>query len=306
MSTASEAVERLLDASVVDVQPLSAGLSVVTLESDQRVVAKPSAGDGATTAEAAGLRWLATPAAGTGNPGDVAVPVVHGGDVAVPVVHGVDDEWLIIEHIPSGQATVEAAVAFGRSLAALHLRGAPAFGAPPPGGVTDAWIGLAPMRNEPTSGWPEFYVRHRVEPYVRQAVDAGSLSSADAAVIEAACEALPAVCGPPEPPARLHGDLWSGNLHFGPGGVWLIDPAAHGGHRETDLAMLHLFGAPHLAAIVDAYCDAATDMGAPLAGGWRERIAMHQLFPLLVHTVLFGAGYGGQAVSAARSVLALT
>lgn len=287
MNPAGEAVERLLGTSVTDARPLSSGLAAVTLASGGRVVAKPSAGAGSTTAEAAGLRWLAT------------------GDVPVPAVHAVDDEWLIMDHVSSGSPTLEAATEFGRGLAALHLRGAAAFGAPPPGGEADAWIGLAPMRNESTPEWPEFYVRHRVEPYVRQAVDAGSLPVSGAAVIEDACGQLPAVCGPAEPPARLHGDLWSGNVHFGPDGVWLIDPAAYGGHRETDLAMLHLFGAPHLAAIIDSYTDAAVDLAAPLDDGWRERIGMHQLFPLLVHTVLFGGGYGSQAVSAARSVLAL-
>ena len=101
--------------------------------------------------------------------------------------------------------------------------------------------------------------------------------------------------GPPEPPARLHGDLWSGNVLAGPGGEpVLIDPAAHGGHREIDLAMLRLFGSPgrrFLAAYEDV---------APLADGHAGRVALYQLFPLLVHAVLFGGGYGGQAVSAAR------
>ena len=107
------------------------------------------------------------------------------------------------------------------------------------------------------------------------------------------------VAGDPEPPARLHGDLWSGNLVWGTDGqVWVIDPAAHGGHRETDLAMLALFGAPHLQRIVDAY-----DEAAPLADGWRERVALHQLHPLLVHAVLFGGSYGARAAAAARTAL---
>jgi fructosamine-3-kinase len=103
-----------------------------------------------------------------------------------------------------------------------------------------------------------------------------------------------------EPPARLHGDLWNGNVLWGTDGqVRLIDPAAHGGHRETDLAMLHLFGCPHLDRVLEGYQQAA-----PLADGWAGRIALHQLFPLLVHTVLFGGGYAGQAVAAARRAAA--
>ena len=92
--------------------------------------------------------------------------------------------------------------------------------------------------------------------------------------------------------------LWSADGAGSADGAWLIDPAAHGGHRETDLAMLALFGCPHLDALLAAYDDVA-----PLAPGWRDRVALHQLFPLLVHVVLFGRGYAGQAVAAARTAL---
>ncbi len=106
------------------------------------------------------------------------------------------------------------------------------------------------------------------------------------------------LAGPAEPPARLHGDLWSGNVLWAADGVWLIDPAAHGGHRETDLAMLALFGLPHLDRVLAAYAEAA-----PLADGWRDRVPLHQLFPLVVHATLFGGGYGAQAAAAARAAL---
>lgn len=122
------------------------------------------------------------------------------------------------------------------------------------------------------------------------------MDSGEAAVIERACARLPELAGPPEPPARLHGDLWNGNVLWSRDDAWLIDPAAHGGHRETDLAMLHLFGCPHLDRLLAAY-----EETTPLADGWAERIGLHQLFPLLVHTVLFGRSYAGQAVAAARS-----
>jgi fructosamine-3-kinase len=75
----------------------------------------------------------------------------------------------------------------------------------------------------------------------------------------------------------------------------LIDPAAYGGHRETDLAMLDLFGAPHLGRILAAY-----DEATPLAEGWRDRVALHQLYPLLAHAVMFGGGYGARADAVAR------
>jgi fructosamine-3-kinase len=107
---------------------------------------------------------------------------------------------------------------------------------------------------------------------------------------------LPAVAGPAEPPARLHGDLWNGNVLWAGDRGWLVDPAAHGGHRETDLAMLDLFGAPHLPRLLAAYEEVT-----PLAPGWRERRGLHQLHPLLVHALLFpDGGYLAAAVRVAR------
>ncbi|WP_414639007.1 fructosamine kinase family protein [Actinophytocola sp.] len=213
----------------------------------------------------------------------------------VPAVLGADDEWLVIEMVPVGRASAGAAERFGRELATLHRAGAEAFGSAPPGGPVDAWIGLAPMRNVTGRSWPEWYAEHRVLPYLRAAVDQGSVR--DPAPIEAVCERIREFAPPDEPPSRLHGDLWSGNVLWSGDRVWLVDPAAHGGHRETDLGMLRLFGCPHLERIVAAYHEAW-----PLADGWRERIGLHQLFPLLVHALLFGGGYGAQAVAAARSL----
>jgi fructosamine-3-kinase len=101
-------------------------------------------------------------------------------------------------------------------------------------------------------------------------------------------------------PSRLHGDLWAGTVLFSAAGAVLVDPAAHGGHPETDLAMLELFGLPHLDVVLGAYTEAA---GTP--PGRAARVPVHQLHPLLVHAVLFGAGYGERAVAAAREGLAL-
>jgi fructosamine-3-kinase len=258
----------------------------VELVGGDLVVAKAltEAQPGATDAEAAGLRWLAEPSAG-----------------AVPAVRAYDDRWLVIEHVEPGQPTVAAAERFGRELAAVHAAGAPAHGAPPAGGPVHAWIGRAPMVNACTAQWPEFYVEHRVRPYLKHAADIGVLNQAEATVVARAADAVPDVAGPPEPPARLHGDLWSGNVHYGRDGrAWLLDPAAHGGHRETDLAMLALFGAPYLDRVLAAYSEVA-----PLSDGWAERVPLHQLFPLLVHAVLFGRSYAAQTVAAARAVLAL-
>ncbi|WP_225094891.1 fructosamine kinase family protein [Streptomyces sp. CoH27] len=254
----------------------------VLLDGDIPVMVKRGDAPGAVRAEVAGLRWLAA-----------------AGAVRVPEVLGHDERWMVTERVPTGRPDPGAALRFGQALAALHGAGASDFGAPPPDGPEDAFIGLAPMRNTPGTDWPRWYAEHRVLPYVRGAVDRGTLRHREAEVFERVCVRLPELAGPAEPPARLHGDLWHGNVLWGADGeVRLIDPAAHGGHRETDLAMLQLFGCPHLDRVLAGYEEAA-----PLAGGWRDRVGVHQLFPLLVHAVLFGRGYADQALAVARSAL---
>lgn len=290
-------VTALTGRAVAEARPLG-GAYLVRLVDGGAVVAKRHQRASGVAAEVAGLRWVA---AAVGPPGS---SVAAGTDsswrafVGCPQVLGQDEEWLVVEAVEVGVATAAAAEGLGRGLARLHLAGAPAFGAAPPGGPVDAWIGLAPMRNEAGMAWPEWYVEHRVLPYLRTAVDQGALHQP--LPIKAVCARIGELAGPAEPPARLHGDLWSGNVLWGADGMaWLIDPAAHGGHRETDLAMLRLFGCARLDRVIAAY-----DEVAPLADGWRERVPLHQLFPLLVHTVLFGGGYGDQAVTAARQALA--
>ncbi|MGW0606953.1 fructosamine kinase family protein [Streptomyces sp. NPDC002644] len=276
------AAERLTGRRAVSEGRAAGALRVVELDDGRRVMVKRGDDARAVLAEAAGLRWLAEADA-----------------VRVPVVHGWDERWLVSDRVPEGAPDAGAALRFGRGLAALHAAGAPAFGAPPPGGPVDAYIGAAPMRNVTGEEWPAWYAEHRVLPYLRRAVDDGTLEAAEAAVVERVCARLPELAGPPEPPARVHGDLWNGNVLWGADGeAWLIDPAAHGGHRETDLAMLALFGCPHLDRVLVGY-----DEAAPLADGWRRRVPLHQLFPLLVHTVLFGRGYAERTVTAARAAL---
>ncbi|MEU7796044.1 fructosamine kinase family protein [Micromonospora tulbaghiae] len=234
--------------------------------------------DGFFAAEAAGLRWLR-------EAGSVPVPDVL---VALP-------DLLALDWVEPGEPTPEAAEAFGRDLAGLHRAGAPAFGADWPG-----FIGALPQDNTPGPGpWPDWFARHRLLPYLRMSVDGGALDDAGAALVEQVVDRI-GEFGGDEPPARLHGDLWPGNLLWGADGrVWLVDPAAHGGHRETDLAQLALFGGPpHLDRITAAYREAW-----PPADGWRERVPLHQLHLLLVHTAIFGAAYADAVRSTARAAL---
>jgi fructosamine-3-kinase len=272
--------EQVIGVAVRDRVPLGGGAARVELADGRTVVVKDGEA-AAIAAEAAGLRWL----------GDA-------GGAPVPAVLDVDGGRLVTEFVPDGSPTPRAGEELGRALARTHAAGAPAFGAAPPGGPADARIGAAPMRNAPAPSWPEWYAADRLLPYLRTARDAGTLTGEATHTIESVVDRLPALAGPAEPPARLHGDLWSGNVLWSPRGAVLIDPAAHGGHRETDLAMLALFGCPHLHTVLAAY-----DEAAPLADGWRDRVPLHQLFPLLVHVVLFGRGYAGQALSAARAAL---
>ncbi len=230
----------------------------------------------AFAAEANGLRWLAEADA-----------------VPVPDVLGVDETALIISMIPAGPATPEAAYRFGGDLARLHTAGADGFGAPWPG-----FIASLPLDNAPGISWPEWYAERRLRPFLRLGASSGVLREVDVSLVEAVINRVDSLAGPPEPPSRIHGDCWSGNVLWSGGRGWLIDPAAHGGHRETDLAMLALFGAPHLSTVLAGYCDVA-----PLAPGWQSRVPLHQLHPLLVHVCLFGESYRSAVWSAARSAL---
>lgn len=182
----------------------------------------------------------------------------------------------------------------GSRLARLHRFGSERFGAPWAG-----FIGPLAMDNTPGARWLPFYANQRVLPFVRAATDRGAMSNTGAREVELALEKAEHEDAAAEPPSRIHGDLWSGNVVWQPAVPCLIDPAAHGGHRETDLAMLSLFGLAHLDLVLRSYEEAY-----PLAPGWRRRIPLHQLHPLAVHAVLFGSHYGSQCVQAARQYLA--
>ncbi|MGO4689434.1 fructosamine kinase family protein [Glaciibacter sp. 2TAF33] len=235
-------------------------------------------------AEAAGLGWLAD---------------ARGARVASVI--DVKPGHLVIEHVDEVQPTPDAAHAFGAALAVTHRAGAAAFGAPPAGYAGPLYIGnrVLPVAHEPS--WGRFYARDRVLPYLEVGEKVGNVTDATARVVHDACERIGAgEFDDEDPPARLHGDLWNGNVLWSATGVVLIDPAAHGGHRETDLAMLALFGCPYFDDVVAGYQEVN-----PLRAGWQERVGLQQLHPLAVHAAGHGAEYGELLGAAARSVLAL-
>ena len=242
----------------------------------------PGAPAGYLEWEAAGLRWLAAAPDGA-----AVVPVL---DVSADVL-----ELTRLHAVPPDR---RAARELGAALARTHAAGAAGFGCEPDGWVGDGFFGPSeeplPLPLGLWPSWGEMYAEARVAPVARLARDRGGLDGADAARVDDLCVRL--VSGDFDDgsaPARIHGDLWSGNLMWTDEGVVLIDPAAHGGHRETDLALLALFDCAHLEEILEGYQDQQ-----PLSDDWRDRVALHQVHCLLVHLAVYGAGYRGETMRA--------
>lgn len=280
-------IERRLDCEVRAITPTSGGdindaFRAHTDRGDLFVKTRAGAAPGTYAAEAAGLEWLGEPAA-------LGVP-------RVALVHDPEDadapgpRFLALEWIDRGQPSEASEEALGRGLAGVHAAGASAFGVSPSGAPTRFSDVVLPNDSAPT--FAEFWATCRLLPLAEQG--ARSLGAAGVALIHRVAERLPKLVGPAEPPARTHGDLWSGNVLHGAGGeVFLIDPAAHGGHREVDLATLRVFGGP------SDRCFAAYDETHPLADGWEERVGLFQLEIVLLHVALFGGSYAGQATALA-------
>jgi fructosamine-3-kinase len=236
----------------------------------------PRAPAGMYQAEARGLAWLR-------EAGALRIPsvIAVSGDAAGPA-------FLVLEYLATGRARAGFDEALGRGLAALHRAGAASFGF-----ESSNFIGSLSQSNRPHPTFAEFFREERLLPQLSLATRSGRASSSLSKRFERLFTRLPELVGPPEPPARLHGDLWSGNLHVGPGGEpCLIDPAVYGGHREVDLAMMRLFGGfgPRVFA--------AYEEVHPLAPGAAERVPLFQLYPLMVHVNLFGGGYAASVEAA--------
>lgn len=235
--------------------------------------------------EAAGLRWLAE--------------ATHAGGPPIAPVVEVRPGRIELERLALVRPTAAAAEGLGQQLAALHAYGADGFGALPGGWAGPAYIGrqVLPQADERTyPSWGAFFADLRVAPFAASAQAAGNLSDTGRHLIDRVCHRLRSGdFDDGSPPARTHGDLWAGNVVFAQNGATLIDPSAHGGHGQSDLAMLELFGLAHLERVEAAYAEAAR-----LPPGWRERKGLHQLYPLLVHATSHGPSYGSEAERTAR------
>lgn len=274
------ALSRRFGAAVERAERLSGGdindAFAVTLQGGRTVFVKTNdrAPPGMFDAEARGLAWLAEARA-------IRLPEVLGvGEPGEP-------PYLALELVRSGPRRPRFDEELGRSLAALHRFGAPSFGLD-----HENFIGSLPQSNRPAGRWAEFFRRERLEPQLALASRSGRAGSAMRRGFDRLFSRLPELVGPEEPPSRLHGDLWAGNLHVDASGApCLIDPAAYAGHREMDLSMMRLFG---------GYSErtfAAYEEAFPLAEGAGERVGLYQLYPLMVHVNLFGGGYARQVES---------
>ncbi len=206
------------------------------------------------------------------------------GVFTVPQVIALSEEndisYLLLEWIESAQPETDFWENFGKQLAQLHQNSSDQFGL-----VENNYIGSLSQSNQQHKTWVEFFIHERLQVQIKMAVDAGKMDSQTIAQFENLYKELPNIF-PEEPPALLHGDLWSGNYMVGNNGEPVImDPAVYYGHREMDLAMTKLFGG-FGNEMYQSYNEHYS-----LQQGWESRIAICNLYPLLVHINLFGGGY---------------
>ncbi len=237
----------------------------------------PSAPVGFFAAEADGLARLRRAA-------ELRVPdVIAHADAAEDL-----PAYLVLEWLDEAAPSPAFAERFGAALAALHSHTSDSFGL-----ERDNFIGGLPQRNTPTARWPDFFRDQRLRPQIARARQRG-LSVVRLRLLDRLLERIESLL-PSGLPSLLHGDLWRGNYITLAGDTpALIDPAVYYGDREIELAFTELFsGFP-------STFHRAYHAAYPLDPGYRERRALYQLYPLLVHYNLFGEPYGGHVESICR------
>lgn len=197
--------------------------------------------------------------------------------------------YLLMQWISPGFATTAAMQKFALQLAQMHGHSAAGFGFD-----DDNYMGALYQRNKWKPTWSSFFIEERLQPMLKMAVDKRELSKNDTDRFEELYKKLPGLFTE-EKPALVHGDLWTGNFIISTDGKpYLIDPAVSYSNREFDIAMTTLFGG-FSSSFYDAYNNAY-----PLQPGWKQRLALWNLYPLLVHVNLFGGGYAIQVRECVR------
>ncbi len=191
-----------------------------------------------------------------------------------------------MDYLEQGSAGSNSHQLFGKRLAAQHRVTASQHGLD-----HDNYIGRLPQSNKKHKDWIDFFVQERLEPQLKMAIDDGTLSSSTHQHFQRLYKQLPSLL-PDEPASLLHGDLWSGNYFFIAGGDPAIyDPAVYYGNREIELAMTHLFGG-FSSTFYDAY-----NQNFAIEPDFASRKDIYNLYPLLVHTNLFGSSYARRVQS---------
>lgn len=283
--TVVSAIERHLSAKVSDYFPASGGCinnggKVVVGGKDFFVKWNDrSRYPGMFQAEAKGLHIL-------GASETLRIPeVIHVGEEG-------SFQYLLLEYIDDGRRSPDFWESFGRGLAKMHKHSAPRFGLD-----HNNFIGSLPQDNRESGSWIEFFIERRLRSQLAIALQNNGLNKSAASDFDKLFAKLNSLL-PDEPPSLLHGDLWGGNLMIADNGeACLIDPAVYYGHREVDLAMTQLFGG------FDSVFFESYNEEFPLLPGYRERLDLYNLYPLLVHVNLFGGGYAAQVMSVLRRFL---
>ena len=191
-----------------------------------------------------------------------------------------DDQFLILEYVAEKKVENKFWFHFANNLSELHQKSNTSFGLD-----QNNYIGSLVQHNGQMPTWEEFFISKRLKPLIKMAFDKGLLARKHLADFDHFFTVFTELL-PVEPPSLLHGDLWSGNLLCGSGQqAVFIDPAVYYGHREVDIAMTKMFG-----GFDPVYLDHYQDR-FPLEKGWEERVPIHNLYPRLVHLVLFGRSY---------------